>query len=329
MIEQKLDELMPGLIHSKSKKSFYDNFKKTIGVYPTLALLGLNSRSQVFMSELKMIAHIAEMYRPIKLLNYDLNEDKDPKVCFVGALNEYAIRFEMQVKIKNEKTDRYYSPDLKLTILQQSNNQENEIESIAIEYEGHSSHVDPTKVKSAFLRNRHITYRTGAPVLPYYKEELKSKKNREITLNDLFDFIKNKIDKFERAAIFASENQLLPINTRSKLLHNNNIAFLENQRFDRIYISVMNLINYIEYQKIYAPYMEEPITNVYIALYDCNSELVVALNRNGRVSFRGGVALIDLREYLHLKMHEKTYLAGRISVTLSKVFKVSCRAVCL
>lgn len=166
MIEAKLDELKPGLTHSKSKKGFYDKFKETIGVYPTLALLGLNSRSQVFMSELKMIAYIAEMYGPIKLLNYDVNEENEPKVCFLGEFSSYAIRFEMQVKIKNESTNKYYSPDLKLTILQRSNNQENEIGSIAIEYEGHSSHLDPAKVKSDFLRNRHITYRTGAPVLP-------------------------------------------------------------------------------------------------------------------------------------------------------------------
>lgn len=89
-------------------------------------------------------------------------------------------------------------------------------------------------------------------------------------------------------------------------------------------MGVLNLISYIEYQKEHAPYIVNPVTNVYIAVYDCNSELVAALNENGRVRFRDGVALVDLREFSHLEIHEKAYLAYRISVILSKVFKVSC-----
>lgn len=324
MMENELDKLMPGLTHSKSKKEFYDTFKDKIGVYPTLALLGLHGRSQVFMSELKMIAYIAELYCPIKLLNYNFDESKLPDVCFIGKLNEYIIRFEMQVKIKNHETDKYYSPDLKLSIIQSSNGLENEIESIAIEYEGHSSHLDPSRVKSAFLRNRHITYRIGGPVLPYYKEELEFKKNRDITLGDLKDFIKEKVDRFERSAIFASNNQLIPRRdicyTPPTDIWNSPNTF----RYEYIYNGFIDLIDYIKFYKKDAPIRPVSGNNVFIKVHECNSDLALALHIKGRVNFIGDMAFIHLKEFSHLRMHEQVYLAERISKTLSNVFKVSC-----
>lgn len=202
-IFKKFDELKEGLTHSKSKKKFYDNFVLTLGKYPTLALLGLNSRSNVSMAEIEMIAFMAELYRPIKLKSYNVDINGQPNVAFNGALGKYMIRFDMQFKIPNPESNNYLFPDLKLTIVQHSKEVENDIASIAIEYEGHSSHTDPEKVKAAFSRNREISYQIGGPVLPFYPEDLKSKIKRQATLSILKNFINKKISDFECAAEFA------------------------------------------------------------------------------------------------------------------------------
>lgn len=89
----------------------------------------------------------------------------------------------MQFKVLNPETKRFLHPDLKLTLAQYHKKYENDIISIAVEYEGHSSHTNPHKVKAAFLRNREISYQIGGPVLPYYKEELDSKNSRNGILN--------------------------------------------------------------------------------------------------------------------------------------------------
>lgn len=203
IIFKKLDELKEGLTHSKSKKKFYNNFKSTLGKYPTLALLGLRQRSNVSMAEIEMIAYIAEQYRPIKLKNYNIDINSQPNVAFNGVSGKYRIRFDMQFKIQNSRSNNYFFPDLKLTIVQHNKEVENDISSIAIEYEGHSSHTDPEKVKAAFSRNREISYQIGGPVLPIYPNDLKSKPERQATLLTLKNFINKTISGFEWAADFA------------------------------------------------------------------------------------------------------------------------------
>ena len=105
-----------------------------------------------------------------------------------------------------------------------------------------------------------------------------------------------------------------------------NFGHIDKFRVDSIYVSVINLINYIEYQKKNAPNQFISATKVSLRIQDCDSQLVVALNEKGRVNFMGGAAFIDLDELSHLRMTEKSYLAERISTILSKTFKVSCSA---
>jgi hypothetical protein len=202
-IYKKLDDLKEGLTHSKSKNRFYNNFVPTLGKYPTLALLGLNSRSNVSMAEIEMIASMAELYIPISLKSYNVDINGLPNVAFNGVSGEYRIRFDMQFKIIKSETNSHIFPDLKLTIVQYSKTIENDITSIAIEYEGHSSHTDPKNVKAAFSRNREISYKIGGPVLPFYQDDLKSKAKRQITLSTLKTFIHKMISGFECAAEFA------------------------------------------------------------------------------------------------------------------------------
>ncbi|WP_316674979.1 hypothetical protein [uncultured Tolumonas sp.] len=202
-LEDKFDELKAGLIYSKSRQAFYNQFIGTLGKYPTLALLSLMSRAQVQINELKMIAYIVEQYYPIHIHNYNLNTQEKPKLCLAGKVKEYIIYFGMQCEFRNPTTNRNLHPDIKVTVVQTHRKEESELFSIAIEYEGHSSHTEPSKVKNAFIRNREITYQIGGPVLPYYKEEVDNQDNRNNLLTCLSNFINQKITRFEDAAVFA------------------------------------------------------------------------------------------------------------------------------
>ncbi|OEE76439.1 hypothetical protein [Vibrio genomosp. F6] len=105
-----------------------------------------------------------------------------------------------------------------------------------------------------------------------------------------------------------------------------NLGSIDKSRVDSIYTGVINLISYIEYQKKNAPKQSIPATRVSLRIQECDSQLVIALNEKGRVNFMSGAAFVDLREFSHLRMTEKSYLAERISTILSKTFKVSCSA---
>ncbi|MCK7285517.1 hypothetical protein L8P37_08560 [Enterobacter asburiae] len=199
---KKFDGLKEGLIHSKSKNKFYMEFSKTLGEYPTLALLGLNSRSSASLSEIKMIAYIAELYRPIKLLGYNVDLDFQPNVILSGVCGKYKILFEMQLKLPNLETGVYLYPDLKLTIVQHYKGDENKIKSIAIEYDGHPSHLDKDNVQPAYLRSREISYQILGPLLRYYNNDLKSKVKRKATLTRINDFIISSINEFEESSFF-------------------------------------------------------------------------------------------------------------------------------
>ncbi|MBE4586988.1 hypothetical protein BOO29_19015 [Vibrio navarrensis] len=144
-LEEKFDKLKEGLIYSKSRKAFYDEFVHKLGKYPTLSLLSLMSRSEVKINELKMIGHIVSLYAPISVHNYNLNTEDKPKLCLSGTIKTYTVYFDMQFDILNPETNRHFHPDLKLKVVQTYQNYENEIISIAIEYEGHDSHTDPSK----------------------------------------------------------------------------------------------------------------------------------------------------------------------------------------
>lgn len=202
-IFKEFDNLKYGLTHSKRKKSFYDLFDKSLGKYPTLALLGLHSRANVSLAEIEMIAHIAKQFTPIKLDTYNTDLNGLPNVCFTGVFSSYEIRFEMQFNVLNPKSNKDLHPDLKVTIVQHFNNKKNDVCSVIIEYEGHSSHIKPEKVKSTFLRNRELTYQTLAPILPYYQEELKSAKERSKTIQKIKEYIEKMISTFEKSAEFA------------------------------------------------------------------------------------------------------------------------------
>lgn len=202
-LEDKFDEIKEGLIYSKNRSEFYEKFIGTLGKYPTLALLSLMSRAQVQINELKMIAYIVEKYCPIFIHKYNLNSKEKPKLCLAGKVKEYIIYFDMQCELLNPTTNRNLHPDIKVTVVQTHLEEESELFSIAIEYEGHSSHTDPSKVKNAFIRNREVTYQIGGPVIPYYKEEVDNKINRTELLTRLSNFINEKITRFEDASIFA------------------------------------------------------------------------------------------------------------------------------
>lgn len=105
-----------------------------------------------------------------------------------------------------------------------------------------------------------------------------------------------------------------------------NLGIIDKSRIDSIYVGVINLINYIEYQKKDAPIKPIPATKVSLRIQECDSQLVVALNEKDRVNFVNGAAFVELREFSHLRMTEKSYLVERISKILSKTFKVSCTA---
>ncbi|MDW1798979.1 hypothetical protein [Vibrio sp. Vb2201] len=201
-LKKTFDGLKDGLTYSKSRNAFYEQFVDALGKYPSLALLSLMSRSQVQINELKLIAYIVSMYPPISIHKYNLDCQEKPNLCLAGKVNEHKVYFDMQFAIPNPETNRDFHPDLKVTVVETHLDQECEMFSIAIEYEGHSSHTDPNKVKGAFLRNREISYQLGGPVLPYYKEEVDNKENREQLLRRLSEFIDNKIERFEDVSVF-------------------------------------------------------------------------------------------------------------------------------
>ncbi|WP_159392289.1 hypothetical protein [Aeromonas rivipollensis] len=202
-LEERFDVLKDGLIYSKSRKAFYEEFVHKLGKYPTLSLLSLMSRAEVKINELKMIGHIVSLYAPISVQSYNFNIEEKPKLCLSGTIKTYTVYFDMQFDILNPETNKYFHPDLKLKAVQTHKNNESEIFSIAIEYEGHDSHTDPSKVKGAFKRNREITYQLGGPVLPYYQEEVINKDKRKELLKRLSNFLLEKLERFESAAVFA------------------------------------------------------------------------------------------------------------------------------
>lgn len=211
-LHRKLDALKDGLIHSNSKNKFYKKFNSKIGEYITLALLGLISRANASMAEVTFIAYIAETFKPLELRSYSTNIKEKTNLSFSGVSGKYKILFELQFEVLNTETNKMLHPDLKLTILQHNRGIEKSIATIIIEYEGHPSHLDPDEVKPASIRNREITYQTGAPILPYYKEEVTGKTEREKVLKRINEVVHNKIKEFEGNSEFArkSSNSLRP-----------------------------------------------------------------------------------------------------------------------
>ena len=184
-------------------------------------------RSRVSLKEIEMIAAIAANYEPVHLLNYNGDINKEPELSFLGNFKSskscsYKILFDTQVKMINPATNKEWSVDLKLTIIQSYKDGKDKIGSVHIEYDGHPNHEKnqenkekDKKIRSILTRDRVWFRETGAPVIHYYDNDLQSNKAKKATIKEICDIVLKKTDDFEKSCNFRN-NFILPYQRNSK-----------------------------------------------------------------------------------------------------------------